>query len=107
MRTLLMKKAAGYAATVSLIACPFVTTVTVAMPSQRAFTTTPSPGTEAVKRVTNPVLARNTTAKSDRTLAGPLPKEPKQHDKKTIDRCWKRLITMMREVSHSHRTTTK
>ncbi|QMW01644.1 hypothetical protein [Spirosoma foliorum] len=100
MRTILMKKAAGYVATASLVACPFVASVTVAMPSQAAFTTTSIFSKEPVKTTNDPVLARNTTAKPE-TPATTAP--AKEQDKKTIGRCWKRLMTMVREVSHAHK----
>lgn len=95
-----MKKVAGYVATASLVACPFVTSVTVAMPSQVAFITTSTSSKEPLKADSNPVLARNTTAKPE-TPATTAP--AKEQDKKTIGRCWKRLMTMVREVSHAHK----
>ncbi|MVM35110.1 hypothetical protein GO755_34105 [Spirosoma sp. HMF4905] len=101
MRTLLMKKAAGYLATASLVTCPFVSSITVAMPLQTAFTTTSTSSKESFKPASNPVLVRNTTAKPE----NPATTAPaKVQDKKTIGRCWKRLMTMVREVSHAHHT---
>ncbi|GAB4052047.1 hypothetical protein GCM10028810_52390 [Spirosoma litoris] len=94
-----MKKAAGYVATASLVACSFVTSVTVAMPSQVAFTTPSTTGKESVKET--PVLARNTTAKPETPATTTA--TVKEQDKKTIGRCWKRLMTMVREVSHAHK----
>jgi hypothetical protein len=102
MRTLLMKKAAGYVATVSLVVCPFVSSITIAMPLQTAFTTTLSSSAKSsTKSLGDPVLARNSTPKSDSpTTAAPA----KVEDKKTIGRCWKRLMTMVREVRSAHPT---
>ncbi|MVM40535.1 hypothetical protein GO730_27505 [Spirosoma sp. HMF3257] len=104
MRTLLMKKVAGYLATASLVACPFVSSVTAAMPSQTTFiapATSTSPTKSEAKLTGDPVLVRNTTAKSE----APATTSPaKVQDKKTIGRCWKRLMNMAREVTHAHHT---
>lgn len=101
MRTLLMKKAAGYLATASLVACPFVSSVTTAMPSQTALTTTVSSLLISNKLVGNPVLVRSATEKPEApTTTSPA----KVQDKKTIGRCWKRLMNMAREVTHAHST---
>ncbi|WP_460968578.1 hypothetical protein [Spirosoma migulaei] len=102
MRTLLMKKAAGYVATASLVVCPFVSSITIAMPLQTAFTTTlVSPVKSPTKSAGDPVLARNTTTKPEATATTA---PTKVDDKKTIGRCWKRLMTMVREVRHAHST---
>lgn len=97
-----MKKAAGYVATASLVACPFVSSITIAMPLQTAFTTTlTSPEKSSVKQTNDPVLVRNTTAKSE----APATTSPaKVQDKQTIGRCWKRLMNMAREIRHAHHT---
>ena len=107
MRTLLMKKAAGYVATVSLVACPFISSVTVAMPTQSGYITTTTTNAESVKVIKTSVLARNTTASSDVTPTTTNGKEHKQQDKKAIGRCWKRLMTMVREVSYAHHKNRK
>jgi hypothetical protein len=101
MRTLLMKKAASYLATASLVACPFVSSVTAAMPSQLAFMTTSSSAIRADKPVGNPVLVRSASDKPD---APTTTSSAKVQDKKAISRCWKRLMNMAREVTHAHHT---
>ena len=107
MRTLLMKKAAGYVATASLVACPFISSVTVAMPTQSGYTTTATTNVESVKLTKTSVLARNTVANPEVTPTTANGKEPKQQDKKAIGRCWKRLMTMVREVSYAHHKNRK
>jgi hypothetical protein len=102
-----MKKATGYVATASLVACPFVSSVTVAMPTLGSYITTATTNIEPVKLTKTPVLARNTTASSDITPATANGKEQKQHDKKAMGRCWKRLMTMVREVAYAHHKNRK
>ncbi len=104
MRTLLMKKTAGYVATASLIVCPLLSSITVAMPSQSGgiYNTTSTANPVSVKSAKNPVLARNTTAPANPTPTVATVKVPKKEDKKTISRCWKRLMNMAREVHQAH-----
>ena len=99
-----MKKAAGYVATASLIACPFVSSVAAPMPLQSAYPTTSTTNSESVKLAKNHVLVRNTTASTTPAPTAGTVKGPKQQDKKTIGRCWKRLMTMAREMRKAHHT---
>ena len=103
MRTLLIKKAAGYLATASLVACPFVSSVTAAMPSQTALTTTVSSLATSDKLMGNPVLVRSATDKPEAPTTSTT-SPAKVQDKKAIGRCWKRLMNMAREVTHAHST---
>lgn len=104
MRTRLMKKTVGCVATVSLVVCPFVSSVTVAIPLQSggAYHTTSTANSVSARSAKNPVLARNTTASVEPAPTTATTKGQKQEDKKTISRCWKRLMTMVREVHHAH-----
>ena len=104
MRTLLMKKAAGYVATASLLVCSFVSSVTMAISTQsgtHSTALTPTPTSASVHLAKNPVLARNTPAPVDTNPTVATAKVQKQ-DKKTMSRCWKRLMNMVREVHHAH-----
>ncbi|WP_420146509.1 hypothetical protein [Spirosoma sp.] len=88
----------------------FVSTIMVAMPMQGGLSTTSKTVKETAMSTKaesgafskNPVVARNTTAKPE--VATIPPADQKDQDKKTIGRCWKRLMNMVREVSHAHRT---
>ncbi|MCK8492411.1 hypothetical protein M0L20_11160 [Spirosoma sp. RP8] len=102
MRTNLTRKVTNCVAILSLVACPFVPSVVKAMPAQGGLRTV----TETEKLAKTPVLARNTTAKTETTPTTTTSKEP-QHDKKTISRCWKRLMNMVREVNQAHKNTDK
>lgn len=113
MKTTLTKTAAGYLTVLSLITSPFVSLQTDAMPSQNAFTSSsvrtagPVIDTQArpVKPEKDAVLVRNTTSKTDPVT--PATTAKKTEDKKTISRCWKRLMNMAREVRHAHSSAKK
>ncbi|MFD2932726.1 hypothetical protein [Spirosoma flavum] len=115
MRTTLIKTATGCLAIVSLIACPFILSDTIAMSSRDAFSTTSTfvkdPTSHAQARpVTfekNHILARNSSAKVESVSTATAPKVNKEAEKKTISRCWKRLMNMAREIRHAHTKTTK
>ncbi|MBD2699065.1 hypothetical protein IC229_00335 [Spirosoma sp. BT702] len=100
MRTLLMKKATGYLATASLVTSSFF--VCVAQPVQAASATSVSMHVDGRKSADSPGLVRSTATKTETVT-----KDQQKHDKKTISRCWKRIITAIREVNHAHRNTQK
>lgn len=111
MRALLMNKVVNYSAVSLLVTSLFISTTASAMSYQGGLSTTVKSEKESVlvaKAEANeskkaPVLARNTAAKpAPATTAATAPKD---HDKKTVSRCWQRLMTMVREVSHAHRTS--
>lgn len=115
MKLTLMKRAVGSWTIAFLAASPLVIAIATVMPSQGALTNTPQPTNEAVVptktgSVKTPVFVRNTTSAPERvtaTQASEKPvitaKEKKKHDKKTISRCWKRLMDMAREANMAHR----
>ena len=100
-----MKKTVGFMATVSLVACPLLSSAAVVAPAQSS-PKMPSP-VASTKQGENPILARNTTKKTD----APAPEAPakiqKVQNKETISRCWKRLMNMAREVRHAHHKKNK
>ena len=103
MRTLLMKKAAGYIATASLVASPFLSSAATTAPAQTVFTTIHTTSTRPVRQNEDPALARNTSVKTDISAVKSTTKEQKVEDKKAIGRCWKRLMNMAREIRQAHR----
>jgi hypothetical protein len=114
MRTNLIRKVTGCVAITVLVTSPLVTSLASSAPSQGGLiasakaTTETAPfrdKAESEKMVKAPVLIRKAPAKTETApTTTTTPKEQKTHDKKTIDRCWKRLMTMVREVSHAHQT---
>ncbi|WP_157816055.1 hypothetical protein [Spirosoma pollinicola] len=115
MRINLIKTATGSLAIVSLLVCPLVSSKTTAMPSGSAFKTTSLLATEPLIRTqTRPttldkttVLAKNSSAKTETVTTTTAPKEKKIEEKKTISRCWSRLMNMAREIRHAHTSTSK
>ncbi|NEU68959.1 hypothetical protein [Spirosoma agri] len=117
MRTILIRKVTGFVALASLTACPFVVSLASSMPSQGGMSASTKSTVEADSRIKpeterlakNPVLARNTVAKTETASAASTaaPKTQKTHDSKTISRCWQRLMGMVREANHAHRNANK
>ncbi|WP_460940357.1 hypothetical protein [Spirosoma humi] len=115
MRVNLRKTATGYLAIASLLTCPLILSEISAMPVRDAFTTisplTTAPLIDTQTRPVNydktPVLVRNSSAKPESAVATAVAKEKKAEDKKTIGRCWKRLMNMAREIRHAHTNTSK
>ncbi|GAB3705314.1 hypothetical protein GCM10027592_37650 [Spirosoma flavus] len=95
-----MKKTTGYLAMASLAISSFF--VFNAQPVQAAPAAFMSILIDGRKSADGPVLARNTTSKAETAT-----KDQQKHDKKTISRCWKRIITAIREVNHAHRNNQK
>jgi len=110
-----MNKVTAFVAIASLAACPFVSTVTCAMPLQgtpSSASKTPAESDfrdrpESDKLTRNTTLARNTTTKTETIPGTGSVKEQKTDDKKTIGRCWKRLMNMAREINHAHQSKSK
>ena len=112
MRTELSKTVAG-GLLGAWIMCMAGTAI-AAQPEQSARGTMPkevveaplSTTSDAVKLNKSVVLAKNTSAKAAST-APATTKTKSPEERKTIGRCWKRLMTMVREVNHAHRNTKK
>ena len=95
-----MKKAvACLVVTASLISYPLLSSVAIEIPTQSVIKTAQL--TEPIKQSENPTLARNTAKKTESSSPQSPAKEQKAQDKKTIGRCWKRLMNMVREVRHA------
>lgn len=114
MRTTLTKTTTGYLVIVSLMACPLVSgalPLTGAPVSLAALTPDPVLHNQArpVNAEKYPALANNTVKKPEEgiTASAPKAKEKKTAEKKTISRCWKRLMNMAREIRHAHGKTQK
>ncbi|WP_461100478.1 hypothetical protein [Spirosoma koreense] len=109
MRTFRSLDATRYLALSLVISCLSITTAPARPGQGKVQTTTAKPSAEVIQpaRSSSPVLARNTATKSDspNTSSGTAVQKPE--DKQTIGRCWKRLMTMVREVSHARRTEVK
>jgi hypothetical protein len=113
MRTNLIRNVNGYIAFVALVTCPFLAAPAHAISTQNASPAASKsivlisrPGTDKTAKST--VLARNTPAKEETpAVETTAPKEPKTHDKKTISRCWNRLMNMVREANHAHKQNNK
>ncbi|MBD2751742.1 hypothetical protein [Spirosoma validum] len=111
MRILSMNKVTSYLAATLIATSLFVSMTASAMPCQGTLSTTAksekepmlAAKTESSESKKAPVLVRNAVAKS--ALAAPTATVQKNQDKKTVGRCWQRLMTMVREVSHAHRTS--
>ena len=105
-----LNKTMSYLAPSILTTGLFVSTTMIAMPTQGGLPSTSKPVRETVMHTKaesgslakNTVLVRNTTPKTEPGVA--TAPAQKNQEKKTISRCWKRLMNMAREVSHAHRT---
>lgn len=104
MSVFLKKTAIGYIATAVLCSSLLATLPASAQTNQPMLSSALSKETR--KPTDNPVLARHATARPE-TTSGTTQTETKREDKKTIGRCWNRLMNMVREVSHAHKSTKK
>lgn len=110
MKTPLTKKTVAYTVATLLTACPLAFSVTA---SHAALSVTYRQ--VPVKKTEAPILVRNvsakpseTTAKTEKADAVAAPANDKKvQDKKTVGRCWQRLMNMVREVNHAHRAKRK
>ncbi|WP_052731269.1 hypothetical protein [Spirosoma radiotolerans] len=114
MRINLRRTATGCFAIASLLTSPLISSEISAMPARDAFTITSStkaPLIDTQARPVNlektPVLVKNTPVKPEPAGATSAAKEKKVEDKKTIGRCWKRLMNMAREIRNAHTNTSK
>lgn len=113
MRTNLIRNVNGYIAFVLVVTCPFLAAPAHAISTQNASPAASKPavlisrpGTDKIAK--SPVLVRNTPTKEETPpVDATAPKETKTHDKKTISRCWKRLMDMVREANHTHKQSKK
>ena len=102
----------SYLAPSLLISGLFVSSITLAMPLQSAVLTASKPANETILNTKvetgtlkkNAVLARNTTAKSEPAPTSTKTTATKNQDTKTVSRCWKRLMNMVREIRHAQST---
>lgn len=107
-----MKKATACMAITSLAASLFVSSVTLAMPTQGGLTASAKSASEtdfraradSDKLTRSSMSSRPAPEKPETAATG---KSAKTEDKKTISRCWKRLMNMVREVNHAHKSRTK
>ena len=112
MRILQTNKALSYLAPSLIITGLFVSSTTLAMPLQSAVLTASKPANETVLNTKaetgslkkSTVLARNTTAKSEPAPTSTKTTVAKNQDTKTVSRCWKRLMNMVREIRHAQST---
>ncbi|WP_338873145.1 hypothetical protein WBJ53_29790 [Spirosoma sp. SC4-14] len=107
MRTNLISHVAAYVAIVSMLALPSFSASIYAMPMQGTVIARSDADTHAKSDTENPTnssaLAKNTVSKPETATPAPTAgKDQKTQDKKTIGRCWKRLMKMVREVNHAH-----
>ena len=108
MRILSISKTMSYLAP-SLVTTGLFVSSTLAMPLQGTLSTTSKPAkatvlqtkTETSGTTKNAVLVRNTTAKTE--PAAKTAPARKSQDKQAVSRCWKRLMNMVREISHARR----
>ncbi|WP_080058884.1 hypothetical protein [Spirosoma aerolatum] len=92
-----MPYAARCLAVACLLACPFVSSVAVAMPQCTTSVLLDKPADTASS------VTRTSASKPESPASIATSKDQKGHDKQTISRCWKRIMGMAREVSHAHR----
>jgi hypothetical protein len=109
MRTELKKSAVGGILLGACVMCVAGTAI-AARPEQsvrgnapKEVSETPSSAkTDAVKLNKTVVLAKNSNTKTASVAPATTAKPQASAEKKTIGRCWKRLMTMVREVRHAH-----
>jgi hypothetical protein len=114
MRNMPINKAMGYLVPSLLTTGLFVSSATMAMPLQNTVPTASRSSQEVTVQsktasgslTKSPALARNTTAKPEPVVTA-TSTTPKTQDKKTIGRCWKRLMNMVREINHAHTSKSK
>ena len=102
----------SYLAPSLLITGLFVSSIAMAMPLQNTLPTTSKAAQEtSIQTKTTPgssakntVLVRNTATKPEPVATTTV---KKADDKKTIGRCWKRLMNMVREINHAHTSKSK
>ena len=104
-----MKSASGWLIIGACVVC--WESAMAAQPEQKAQPNPPKETTEARSaakpepaKVAKPVvLAKNTNPKAGSVASTPPAKPLTLEEKKAVSRCWKRLMSMVREVNHAHR----
>ena len=103
MRTRLMMQTTSYLVAVTLVFCSFTASAAIAGPRQTTSPTTASAHADVIKSADNhPVLARAGSPKGSETPGTSSTKNVKKQNKKTIGRCWNRLMAMVREARQAH-----
>ncbi|MBC3788517.1 hypothetical protein [Spirosoma utsteinense] len=106
MRTEMRERGLGWLLLGACIVCVSLNSAKAAGPDQsmpREKTSTDSPTkSETNKRAKSTVLVRNTSNKTGTTASTAAVKTEAPAEKKTISRCWKRLMGMAREIRHAH-----
>lgn len=104
MRTEKRKIAPGWLLAGACVLCTSWGPANAAKPEQSIPRTAPKE-TVGSRPSTKPVvLARNTNAKTASAGTTTTTKPLTPEEKKAVSRCWKRLMGMVREVNHAHRT---
>ena len=115
MRTLQTNSVVSYLTSSLLSIGLLVSSTTVAMPLQSTVLITPKPAKETVLNTKtetgglkkSAVMVRNTTTKVEPAPTTTKSTVQKNQDKKAVSRCWKRLMTMVREIRHAQSTKSK
>ncbi|WP_080236708.1 hypothetical protein [Spirosoma rigui] len=106
MRTEMRKNGLGWLLLGTCLLCVAGSPASAAGPDQsvpKEKTSTYSPTkSETDKPAKSTVLVRNTSAKTGTTASTAAVKTEAPAEKKTISRCWKRLMNMAREIRHAH-----
>ncbi len=109
MQKVLLPWQTGILTVALLIACLLLNSRTDAMSIRQVIMKTQPASANSDVRQSNQnkttVLVRNTghEAKADRTDAAPAVKPERLEDKKTVGRCWKRLMKNLREIRHAQK----
>lgn len=109
MKIEIIKSASGWLIIGACVVC--WGSAIAAQPEQKVQTNTPKEITESRSvakiepaKVAKPVvLARSTNSKVGSVASTPPAKPLTAEEKKAVSRCWKRLMSMVREVNHAHR----
>ena len=110
MRKSLLPTQAGILTVALLIACPLLNSPTDAMSVRQAVLknpTTADHGTRQASQTKTAVLVRNTNhesaTKPEKVESASAAKSQRPDDKKTVGRCWKRLMSNLREIRNAHK----
>ncbi|WP_461053183.1 hypothetical protein [Spirosoma arcticum] len=101
MKIEIMKSASEWLLTGACVVC-WESTI-AAQPEQKVQTNTPKETTDSRSATKPVVLAKNTNPKTGSVASTPPAKPLTVEEKRAVSRCWKRLMSMVREVNHAHR----
>lgn len=104
MRTEKRKNALGWLLVGACVVCTSWWPANAARPEQSVLRNAPKETVESRPSAKPVVLARNTNSKTASTGTTTATKPLTLEEKKAVSRCWKRLMGMVREVNHAHRT---